>query len=131
MELTTGQEDGKYLLMKYKEKERKAEYIQKVTVKDKQTKFLVKTGGEYFIAKKAKTKSLNELEEKEAASAAANTEKTVTAKKSTGADAENSKKTSAEAAEEKSALPAVLTGTVVALAGIAGGIIWYIKRKRQ
>ncbi|MFQ9940385.1 MAG: cell surface protein [Blautia hansenii] len=131
VELTTGQEDGKYLLMKYKEKERKAEYIQKVTVKDKQTKFLVKTGGEYFIAKKAKTKSLNELEEKEAASAAANTEKTVTAKKSTGADAENSKKTSAEAAEEKSALPAVLTGTVVALAGIAGGIIWYIKRKRQ
>ena len=60
VELTTGQEDGKYLLMKYKEKERKAEYIQKVTVKDKQTKFLVKTGGEYFIAKKAKTKSLNE-----------------------------------------------------------------------
>ena len=131
VELTTGQEDGKYLLMKYKEKERKAEYIQKVTVKDKQTKFLVKTGGEYFLAKKAKTKSLNELEEKEAASAAPNTEKTVTAKKSTGADAENSKKTSAEAAEEKSALPAVLTGTVVALAGIAGGIIWYIKRKRQ
>lgn len=131
VELTTGQEDGKYLLMKYNEKERKAEYIQKVTVKDKQTKFLVKTGGEYFIAKKAKTKSLNELEEKEAVSAAVNTEKAVTAKKSTGADTENSKKTSAEAAEKKSALPAVLTGTVVALAGIAGGIIWYIKRKRQ
>ena len=56
VELTTGQEDGKYLLMKYKEKERKAEYIQKVTVKDKQTKFLVEDRRRVFHCKESKDK---------------------------------------------------------------------------
>ena len=35
-------------------------YMQKVTVKDKKTKFIVSEGGDYFIDKRVKTKSLNE-----------------------------------------------------------------------
>ena len=42
MEITVDKEDGEYLFMKYNQQERKADYIQKVTVKDKKTKFITK-----------------------------------------------------------------------------------------
>ena len=63
VEITVDKEDGEYLFMKYNQQERKADYIQKVTVKDKKTKFIVSEGGDYFIDKRVKTKSLNEKKE--------------------------------------------------------------------
>lgn len=64
VEITVDKEDGEYLFMKYNQEERKADYIQKVTVKEKKTKFIVSEGGDYFIDKRVKTKSLNEEKEK-------------------------------------------------------------------
>lgn len=60
VEITIDREDGEYLLMKYNVQERKADYVQKVTVKDQKTKFLVSEGGDYFVDKRVKTKSLND-----------------------------------------------------------------------
>ena len=58
-------EDGEYLLLKYDNIKRKAQYIQKVEVKDQYTKFIISEGGDYFIAKKAYSKSLDDLEKGE------------------------------------------------------------------
>ena len=63
VEITVDKEDGEYLFMKYNHQEKKADYIQKVTVKDKKTKFIISEGGDYFIDKRVKTKSLNEKKE--------------------------------------------------------------------
>lgn len=56
-------EDGEYLFFFYNPQEEKAEYVQKIEVKDKKTRFLVTAGGTYFISKKASTKSVSELSE--------------------------------------------------------------------
>lgn len=129
VELTTGQEDGKYLLLKYNEKEKKAEYIQKVTVTDKKTKFLAETGGDYFIAKKAKTKSVDELEAEEISKQQATKEKTEKdSRKAFDADLEEEELLSGTK-EEKSMLPVIFAAGAVILAGI-GGIIWYFRKKR-
>lgn len=58
VEITVPKADGKYLLLYYNPEEKKAEYVQKIEVKDKKTKFLLEKGGSYFIDKKASTKSL-------------------------------------------------------------------------
>ena len=63
VEMKVELEDGEYLLLRYNKDDRSAEYMQKVTVKDGMTKFLVKEGGDYFISKKVKSTSLNEKEE--------------------------------------------------------------------
>ena len=52
--------DGEYLLMKYNAKERRAELMQKVEVKDGMTKFILSEGGDYFISNKVKSSSLND-----------------------------------------------------------------------
>lgn len=65
VELPVDLPDGEYLLLKYNEKERKAEFVQKVSVADGKTKFILTEGGDYFIAKKAKSQSLNDIEAKE------------------------------------------------------------------
>ena len=64
VEMETDLEDGKYLLMKYNEKEMKLELVQKVDVKDGNTKFVLEKGGDYCITEKASTESLLD-EEKE------------------------------------------------------------------
>lgn len=53
--------EGEYLLLYYNPDEKKAEYIQKIEVGDKKTKFLIEKGGTYFIAKKVSTESVDEL----------------------------------------------------------------------
>ncbi len=63
VEIPIEKSDGDYLLFYYNKEERKAEYIQRVVIKDKKTKFLVSKGGDYFIDKKAKVKSLNDTNE--------------------------------------------------------------------
>lgn len=57
--------DGEYLLFYYHPTERKAEYIQKVKVENRRTKFIVSKGGDYFIDKRAKVKPLSEVERAE------------------------------------------------------------------
>ena len=52
--------DGEYFLMKYNAKERRAELMQKVEVKDGMTKFILSEGGDYFISNKVKSSSLND-----------------------------------------------------------------------
>lgn len=66
VEIIVPKEDGKYLLLYYNPEEMKAEYVQKIEVKDKKTKFLLEKGGSYFIDKKASTKSLKEETNEEA-----------------------------------------------------------------
>ena len=63
VEMETDLEDGKYLLMKYNEKEMKLELVQKVDVKDGNTKFVLEKGGDYCITEKASTESLLDEEE--------------------------------------------------------------------
>lgn len=59
-------EDGPYLLLWYNPEERKAEYVQRVHVENGETTFTVEKGGHYFIDTRAKTDSLNDLEEENA-----------------------------------------------------------------
>lgn len=61
-------EDEGLLLFCYDEKERKAEYVKKVTVSDKKLMFTLEEGGHYFIAKRAKAGALNDGEKAETAS---------------------------------------------------------------
>ena len=65
VEITVPKENGKYLLLYYNPEEKKAEYVQKIEVKEKKTKFLLEKGGNYFIDKKASTKSLKEKPKEE------------------------------------------------------------------
>lgn len=62
VEAESALDDGQYLLMHYNESERKAEYVAKAVVEDKKVKFAISKGGSYFITKRAKTKSVNEIE---------------------------------------------------------------------
>lgn len=128
VELTTGQEDGKYLLLKYNAEEKKAEYIQKVTVTDKKTKFLAETGGDYFIAKKAKTKSLDELEAEEKEAATKQTAKEKNKGKMLDAEMEEEELLSGTKQENK-ILPGVLAAGAVVLAGL-GVVVWYFRKRR-
>ena len=60
VEVGVDKEDGEYLLFYYDDEKMQAEYIQKVEIKDKKTKFIIAKGGDYFIAKRSKTGSLKE-----------------------------------------------------------------------
>lgn len=61
VKLDVKKDDGTYLLFKYDNIGKKADYVQKVEVKDGKTKFFVTEGGDYFIDTKAKVKSIDEL----------------------------------------------------------------------
>lgn len=65
VEITVPKENGTYLLLYYNPEKKKAEYIQKIEVKEQKTKFLLEKGGNYFIDKKASTKSLKEESKEE------------------------------------------------------------------
>ena len=77
VQIETKKADGMYLLFRYDEETQKAVYVQKVTVKDGKTKFVVSRGGDYFIAEKAKTKSVAELKQANAETKAETAEMTV------------------------------------------------------
>ncbi len=62
LELPTGLEDGDYLLLRYQTAEGKAELIEKVTVENGVLKCVLNAGGEYFLAKRASSQSVNEME---------------------------------------------------------------------
>lgn len=118
VELIVNKEDGKYLLMRYDETERKAEYIQKVKVENKKSKFVVDKGGDYFIAKKVKTKSLNEIE---------NTEYTEKDKE----DVMQVEDEILAGTKEESSVPVIWSvGAGILLVVSLAIIIWYFRKKK-
>lgn len=125
--------DGEYLLMRYNESERKAEYVEKVTVEDKKVKFIVSEGGDYFITKRAKTKSVDELEaeieaEKSEEESVSETEMSVETKETKMSETtiqEASKKTS-----DYPYAPWIVLG-VLAAGAVGAGIFIGIKRSRK
>ena len=128
MEITTNQEDGQYLLMKYNDEEKKADYIQKIKVEDKKTKFIIEKGGDYFIAKKVKTKSLIEIEEEEKEEKEIKEDVEDTG---TNMDTEPVEEEFLTGTKEENALPGVLLagGGVLVLAGLGVGI-WYFRKRK-
>lgn len=128
MEITTNQEDGQYLLMKYNDEEKKADYIQKIKVEDKKTKFIIEKGGDYFIAKKVKTKSLIEIEEEEKEEKEIKEDVEDTG---TNMDTEPVEEEFLTGTKEENALPGVLLagGGVLVLAGLGAGI-WYFRKRK-
>lgn len=128
MEITTNQEEGQYLLMKYNDEEKKADYIQKIKVEDKKTKFIIEKGGDYFIAKKVKTKSLIEIEEEEKEEKEIKEDVEDTG---TNMDTEPVEEEFLTGTKEENALPGVLLagGGVLVLAGLGVGI-WYFRKRK-
>lgn len=128
MEITTDQEDGQYLLMKYNDEEKKADYIQKVKVEDKKTKFIIEKGGDYFIAKKVKTKSLNEIEEEETKEKEMQED---LEDPETDMDTEPVEEEFLTGTKEENALPGILLagGGILVLAGLGTGI-WYFRKRK-
>ena len=128
MEITTNQEDGQYLLMKYNDEEKKADYIQKIKVEDKKTKFIIEKGGDYFIAKKVKTKSLIEIEEEEKEEKEIKEDVKDT---ETNMDTEPVEEEFLTGTKEENALSGVLLagGGVLVLAGLGAGI-WYFRKRK-
>ena len=77
VEVSVEKEDGEYLLLYYNPKEQKAEYVQKIEIKEGQTKFLIEKGGTYFIDKKASTKSLKDNKTEEGSFIDTNTDEII------------------------------------------------------
>lgn len=136
VELTVDCKDGDYLLLRYDAKERKAEYVQKVEVKDKKTKFIVSEGGDYFIAKKAKSKSLNEIEAEEKEQFKDETGKEETEPKTTdkAEQPEDEGELILSGTKDESKSPAgTIAAVLAAIAGLGaagGGAWWYIKKRK-
>lgn len=127
VEMITNQENGQYLLMKYNEKERKAEYIQKIQVENKKTKFIIEKGGDYFIAKKVKTKSLDEIEAEKNAEKEEGGISDKTGKMETG-PVEGEVLTGTKG-EKTLPVPLLFGGGILLLAGIGMGV-WYFRKRK-
>ena len=110
------------------DEEKKADYIQKIKVEDKKTKFIIEKGGDYFIAKKVKTKSLNEIEEEEKEEKEIKEDVEDT---ETNMDTEPVEEEFLTGTKEENALPGVLLagGGVLVLAGLGAGI-WYFRKRK-
>lgn len=118
VEITVDKEDGEYLLMKYNQQERKADYIQKVTVKDKKTKFIVSEGGDYFIDKRVKTKSLNEKKEE-------------TKEKSLFKTPEKEDEVMVAGTKKETNPVVIAVASVIILGAAVGGVWYYYLRKKR
>ena len=118
VEITVDKEDGEYLFMKYNQQERKADYIQKVTVKDKKTKFIVSEGGDYFIDKRVKTKSLNEKTEE-------------TKEKSLFKTPEKEDEVMVAGTKKETNPVVIAVASVIILGAAVGGVWYYYLRKKR
>ncbi len=74
VEMETALEDGEYLLLRYDPAQQRAVLVSRVQAEDGKIQFIIKEGGEYFIAKKASKKTISELEKAEEISVAAQPE---------------------------------------------------------
>lgn len=117
VEITVDKEDGEYLFMKYNQQERKADYMQKVTVKDKKTKFIVSEGGDYFIDKRVKTKSLNEKKEE-------------IKEKSLFKTPEKEDEVMVAGTKKETNPVVIAVASVIILGAAAGGVWYYYLRKK-
>lgn len=118
VEITVDKEDGEYLFMKYNQQERKADYIQKVTVKDKKTKFIVSEGGDYFIDKRVKTKSLNEKKEE-------------TKEKSMPETSDKEDEVMVAGTKKETNSVVITVASVIILGAAVGGVWYYYLRKKR
>ena len=103
-------------------------------MKDEKTKFIVKTGGDYFFAKRVKTKSVDELEQEEKAAEKKDVEQITTEKKEipeTTEEKESAEETFSQKSDQKNTIFVVLAGVLVVLGSVVGGCIWYFRKKRQ
>ena len=117
--------------MRYNENERKAEYAEKVTVEDKKVKFVVSEGGDYFMTKRAKTKSVDEIEaaleaEKSAGESDTETENMAETKEMP----ETAVPENSEEAADYPYAPWIVLG-VLAAAAVGAGVFIVIKRKHK
>ena len=131
VEMQVSLDDGEYLLMRYNENERKAEYAEKVTVEDKKVKFVVSEGGDYFMTKRAKTKSVDEIEaaleaEKSAGESDTETENMAETKEMP----ETAVPENSEEAADYPYAPWIVLG-VLAAAAVGAGVFILIKRKHK
>lgn len=118
VEITIERENGEYLLMKYNKQERKADYIQKVTIQDNKTKFLLSEGGDYFIDKRVKTKSLNDKKE-------------TTEKKDVKTSSDQPKEIIDVGTKKEANSVVVVVTAIILLCGAIGGVWYYYLRKRR
>lgn len=116
VEVSVEKADGEYLLLYYNAEAQKAEYVQKIQVKDKQTKFLIEKGGSYFIDKKVSTKSLKEKNEKEEQTVDTDTEEVIL---------QGMKE------EPENRMPYIVVGSGLGLIIIGGGIYVIASKKRK
>ena len=136
--LKTDLPDGEYLLFYYNPDTQKAEYVEKVTVKDGVAKFILKHCSDYFIAPRAKAASIPELlaqAEQAQQSAAAPTEK-APANTVVPAPATTNNETvqaAAQPLDQEQGLNMALIWVLAAVAAAAAvtGIVFYRKRKRK
>ena len=138
LEVQTSLEDGEYLLFRYNETERKAEYVKKVTVASGTAKIILEEGGDYFIAERAKSGALPAEEEITAVAEAAvttslDTGAAVALESTEAATAETSEaETEVGTAPVKSRAP-LYTAIAIIVAGliIIPGTIIGMKRKAK
>lgn len=131
-EVSVERTDGEYMLFRFDPAERKAEYIQKVTVKEKKTKFLVSKGGTYFIDTRVKVKSLNDAEDetgtdenKDSETGAAEQEARTTLASVGGSDNDLILAGTGEPEEGSSVVPMILAVILTAAAGAYGVYLWW------
>lgn len=127
VEIETDKKDGEYLLFSYDVSKKKAEYLKKVTVEKGVFKFIISEGGDYFIAKRAKTKSVDQIKaeenEKEGAKKTADSEKQEEPVLA-------GTQTEVEKGKESGAVNTIIIVVAMALILAAGGAIVYLKKKR-
>ena len=123
VEMPTDLEDGSYLLMRYNDAERCAEKVSKVEVTDGFFSFIADKSGEYFLTKRASSKTVTELETQADAPEDTTAPTTVTTP-----TAENS------TAPQKSIAPTVILVSVIVIGAVCGGVwlgVRYRKEKKH
>ena len=131
VEMPVEAEDGTYMLLRYNEQERRADFIGKPVVEDGMVTFSVEQGGDYMLTQKAISKSLDELDA--ATEPTETTEPTVPEKQEPVETHENPRQPEQSEAED-SGVPMyiwICAGTAAAIlaAAVIVIIVLLVKRK--
>lgn len=120
-------EDGEYLLFYYNPDTMKAEYVQKVTVEYGRARFILKHLSDYFIARRARAASAEEIraemeeEEKEVQAAQNPAEPEAAVKAPPEAEPQATVAAVSEATEQEEAIP--ITALICILAAVVAAVI--------